>query len=292
MNSPAPSAPPPGAPPRAPTRAAPPARPAATIPSLQMPTRRAIVPRIVFMGTEGFGKTSLAAYAPGAAIIQARGETGYQTLLDAGRVPAIPTAVADSWDGLLGLCDAMVASPGNVKLVAFDALGGFERLCHENVCQRDFGGDWGEKGFSSFQKGYDLAVTDWLGFLNRLDRLMEKGVATLLLSHVQVRQFRNPAGADFDRYEAACHAKTWAVTHKWADTCLFGQFLTITDKAKGSTRAKGIGGTERVVYTERRDAWDAKNRYGMPESIDIPPNPAQAWGTIAAHITTTDIAKA
>ncbi len=274
-----PTMPPPKAPP---PKSAAPAKAATAIPSLALPVKRAIVPRILFNAIEGWGKTSLAAYAPGAVIIQARGETGYQTLVDAGRVPLVPTALVDSWDALLGLLDAMIADPGTAKLIALDALGGFERLCHEHVCARDFRGDWGERGFGSFQKGYDLAVTDWLGLLNRLDRLNEKGIAIVILSHVQVKQFKNPAGSDYDRYESACHAKTAAVTYKWSDACLFGQFLTITEKQ--GQRTKGIGGTDRVVYTERRDSWDAKNRYGMPEVVDIAADPTKAFATIISHI--------
>ncbi len=274
-----PTMPPPKAPP---PKSAAPARAATAIPALALPTRRAIVPRILFLGQEGIGKTSMAAYAPGAVILQSKSETGYQTLVDAGRVPLVPTALINTWDELLGVLDALIADPGEAKLVALDALGGFERLCHEHVCARDFKNDWTEKGFASFHKGYDLAVTDWLGLLNRLDRLNEKGIAILLLSHVQVRNFKNPAGSDFDRYEAACHAKTAAVTYKWADCCLFGQFLTITDKV--GSRTKGIGGTDRVVYCERRDAFDAKNRFGMPEQIDLPNDPSKAYATIIAHI--------
>ncbi len=276
----APAMPPPKAPP---PKSPAPARAATAIPALALPTRRAIVPRVLFMGVEGWGKTSLAAHADGAVILMAKGETGYQTLVDSGRAPLVPTALIESWDALLGVLDALIANPGETKLLALDALGGFERLLHERVCERDFAGVWGEKGFASFHKGYDLAVTDWLGLLNRLDRLNEKGVAILMLSHVQVRNFKNPAGSDFDRYEAAAHPKTVAVTNKWADACLFGQFLTITDKQGG--RTKGIGGTDRIIYCERRDSFDAKNRFGLPESIDVPADHTKAWSILSSLIT-------
>lgn len=262
-------------------------RPVALVPAFAKLAPKAIAPRVIINGVEGWGKTSLAANAPGAALVMARGETGYQTLLNAGRVPSIPCLVADSWDGLLGVLDALVADPGEVKTLALDALGGFERLCHEHVCARDFGNNWGEKGFGAFAKGYDLAVTDWLGLLNRLDRINEQGVAIWILSHVGVRPFKNPLGPDFDRYEAACHAKTWSVTHKWADAVLFANFRTVLNVEKGEQRKKGIGGTDRVIYTERRDAWDAKNRFGMPEEIDITGEPAEAFQAVNAYLTNT-----
>ncbi len=244
------------------------------------------VPRaqcIVVSGVEGIGKTSLVANAPGVAIIQARGETGYQTLVSMGRVPAAPTVVADSWEGLLGLLDTIATDHGAIRTLALDALGGFERLCHEYVCAREFGGDWGEKGFGSFMRGYDQSVPEWVGMLNRLDKIREKGVNVILLSHVHVKPFKNPTGADFDRYEAACHPKTWGVTHKWADAVLFCTFRTITSEKKGKT--KGIGGTERVAYTERRDAFDAKNRHGMPEELEIPNDPAEFYRLVSSYLT-------
>ena len=79
-----PSRPPPSRP--APSAAAAP-RPSAAVPAFAKLTPRAIAPRIVLNAVEGFGKTSTAVQAPGAAIIMARGETGYATLLNAGRVP-------------------------------------------------------------------------------------------------------------------------------------------------------------------------------------------------------------
>lgn len=276
-----PVAPPPRtpAPPRAPMTA-PAARPSIAIPTFGKVSSKPLPPRVILNGVEGWGKTSLAVQAPGAAIIMARGETGYSTLVGAGRVPSIPALTVESWEALLGVLDQLIASPGEVRALVLDALGGFERLCHEHVCQRDFGGVWTDKGFGSFAKGYDIAVTDWLGLLTRLDRIHQSGVAIWILSHVQVKNFKNPLGSDFDRYESACHAKTWGVTHKWADAVLFATFRTITDTMKGEQRKKGIGGTDRVIYAERRDAWDAKNRYGMPDEIDIPGSPEQAYAII------------
>ena len=64
---------------------------------------------------------------------------------------------------------------------------------------------------------------------------------------------------------------------------LFGKFVTITEKSKTGV-IKGIGGTDRILYTERRDAFDAKNRYGMPAEIDIPNDPAKTWETIWKHL--------
>ena len=68
---------------------------------------------------------------------------------------------------------------------------------------------------------------------------------------------------------------------------LFGNFFTVIDdekKAKRQGKGKAIGGTDRVLYTERRDAFDAKNRFGMPTEIWLPDNPAESWTTIWSHV--------
>lgn len=281
-----PPAPPPRAPARAPQQAA--AQSAASTARPQFgkrsPGTQGI--RIIDNAVEGHGKTSMVAFAPNPAIIQVGGETGYDTLLAAGRVPSVDSVNVQTWSELLACVEDSASA--NYGVLAIDALGGAERLCHEFICQRDFRGDWGERGFASFQKGYDLSLTEWMGLLSRLDRVRMTGTHIVLLSHVKVATFKNPMGADFDRYVADCHPKTWGVSHKWADAVLFGTFISVIEtdtrgnKAVSLKKGKAIGGIDRVFYTEHHEAYDAKNRYGMSSVIDVPADPAQVWSTIMA----------
>ena len=235
-------------------------------------------PRIVLNAVEGFGKTTLGAFAPNPAILMARGETGFATLRQANRVPDVDAVELSSWNATLRILEDLEKS--DHESIVLDAVGGFERLCHEHVCARDFGNDWGERGFSSFQRGPDVAVSDWLGLLQRLDRIRTmRPVNIILLSHAKVQNFKNPLGPDFDRYVPDCHAKTWSVTHKWADVVMFGQFVTVTQEDRKTKRVRGIGGTERVVYTQRTDAFDAKNRYGMAAQIPMTES-KEMWPTV------------
>lgn len=275
---------PPSTPPKAPppsNRSAPAAATSKPAPMLAVPTARMEPPRIVLNATEGWGKTSFGAYAPDPAILMARGETGYLTLLGHQRAPAVPAVTIDSWDALLAAVDSLIADPQGRKTLVLDAAGGFERLCHEHVCKRDFKGDFSEGGFMSFHKGYHQSVGDWLQLLQRLDRLRDAhGMTIVLLSHSMVKSFKNPMGDDFDRYIADMHEKTWGATHKWADAVLFGNFYTVTEKSKNARSVKGVGGTDRVLYAERRDAFDAKNRYGLPNMMTMPDDAASVWSTI------------
>jgi len=258
----------------------------ATIDASKVPPDRSILNAV-----EGWGKTSFAAFAGDAAILMARGETGYPTLLKAGLVPSIPAVELQSWTEVLEQIDYLIQNPGQFKAVTLDALGGFERLCHEYVCARDFDGDWGDKGFQAYMRGYDVSISEWLLLLQRLDRLRSLGTEIILLSHAKVKNFKNPDGPDYDRYSGDCHDKTWAATTKWADNIFFGTFETVVLDAKGGIasattkgRKKGMGGDQRKVFTQRRASYDAKNRWGMPWEIDISDDPSSVWGTIHSYM--------
>jgi len=280
-----PTAPPPptsSAPPPPPSRAAQSTpKPAVSAPVMSVKPAEFTAPRIVLIGVEGVGKTSTVAYAPGASIIMAGNETGYATLAGVSRAPQIPSAAVTTWEEFNALLDSLAEAPPSI--LGIDAMGGLERMCHEFVCNRNFKGEWGETGFASYAKGYDMAVTDWLLMLSKLDRLHKLGTMIIMLAHCKVKPFKNPEGPDFDRYVADVHEKTWAATHRWADAALFMKFETITDSDKNK-RVRGIGGDTRMLYTTRTDARDAKNRYGMPPEIEMPNDPSQMFSTILQYI--------
>ena len=276
----------PPSPPKANGAATKPTMTQAEIPKLVTGKPEPQMPRILLEGVEGFGKTSCGAYAPDPIIMMAKGETGYLTLLDVGIVPDVPRVLVNNWRETLGVIANLIENPQG-KLLVLDAMGGLERFCHEYTCETDYKGVWGDKGFGSYQKGYDTALTYWIHLLDQLDRLREKGIAILMLSHVKTGVHKDPIAPDFDKFMADLHQKTRSITHKWSDAVLFGNFITTTaDKQKGDTKAKGIGDTKRVIYTERRAVFDAKNRYNMPVKIDIPDDSSAMWSTIINSINT------
>lgn len=227
--------------------------------------------RYILHGVEGWGKTSWGAQFPKPIFIQSRGETGLETLIDAGRLPEVPHfPEMQTWLDVRGALKMLTDQEHSYKTLVIDTLNGVERLCHEYICNRDFGGNWGDKGFGSYNKGYEVSLPEWQMFLQDLDNLRQrKSIIVILLCHTKVKGFKNPEGPDFDRYQPDIHEKTWGLTHKWADVVLFGNFLVATAEDQKTRRAKGVGGTARVIYCQRSAAWDAKNRIGLGESIDL-----------------------
>jgi len=234
---------------------------------------------IVLAGQPGVGKTSMAANAPSPIFLCDAAEDGISTLKQYGLAPDVPQLPpCQSWPDALEMIDSLATQPHQHKTLVMDAMGGFERLMHEEVCRRDYKNEWGDKGFGSYQKGYDSSLADWRLMINALDRLRdERGMMVLLLSHVKVSTFKNPEGSDFDRYSPDVHHKTWSLTHKWAEVVLFANYVTYVDAKDLKAKGKATGGQDRVMYTEHHAAWDAKNRLGLSPEISMGTSGADAW---------------
>lgn len=235
-------------------------------------------------GPEGSGKTSFGAQFPSPIFVQTKGETGVETLIDSGQLGEIPhLPECFTWEDLLAVIDELGSQEHQYKTLVIDTLNGAERLCHEMVCQREFGNRWGKDGFTGYMAGFDVSLADWRIFLSALDRLREQKRMTIVgLCHTKISPFKNPEGADFDRYSPDMHHKTWGLTHKWADAVLFLNFETFTEK--DGARSKGVGGQQRILHTERHAAYDAKNRHGLPSDIELGESPSEAFGAFAKAI--------
>lgn len=245
---------------------------------------------------EGWGKTSFAAHMPKPIFLQSRGETGLETLIDSGQLSETPHfPECQSWPEVLGAIQLLIDQEHEFRTLVVDTVNGAERLCHEHVCARDFNGDWTDGGFMGYHRGFEVSLADWRQLLSALDELRAtKRMNVVLLCHTRVKPFRNPEGADFDRYSPDMNEKTWSLTHKWADVVLFGNFSTTVVGKRGkeetdpSKRGKGTGGQARVLYTVRTAAYDAKNRIGLPHEIEMGDSPAQAW---ASYLTAVKAAR-
>ena len=257
-------------------------------PKLELAVKKFKPPIITIMAVPGWGKTTTAAFAPKPAILMAEDEQGYLTLLGAGRVPPILATTAKTWSETLAFLDSVIEDDNPpFKTLILDAVGGFERHCHKHVCNRDYGGDWGEDGFGSFQRGYETSVNDWKLMLSRLERIRSKGIMIILLAHTKITQVKNPIGLDFSNWSGDAHKKSWAQIHRISDCVLLGRFNSVARKLAGG-QVRSTGGEDRVVHTDGCDAFDAKNRFGMPQKLELSENYEENWNTIWNEIKPTE----
>lgn len=235
--------------------------------------------RIVFHGADGVGKTSLAAHFPAPVFLYPAGDTGLETLLDSARLPPVAHfGSINDWEEVGDNLNQLLEASHDYQTVVVDGLGGLERLCHERVCVRDFGGDWGELGFHGYQRGYEVAVAEWRRMLSALELLrVERRMSVVLLAASRLVAYRNPAGADYDRYCPDLHLKTWSVTQRWADVVGFINFVPSPGASRRSRRVRSAAPWVRLLSVERSIAHDAKNRPGLPAEILLPGDDASAF---------------
>lgn len=242
--------------------------------------RKARAQKVVIYGPEGIGKSTFAAQFPEPVFIDTEGSTDN---MDVARMDK-PT----SWAMLKNEIAFIKANSDACKTLVIDTIDWAEQLAVSYVCSQhqkngieDFG--WG--------KGYTYVQEEIGRLLNSLSELVDIGINVVLTAHAQIKKFEQPdeMGA-YDRYELKLGQKTSSKTaplvKEWADMVLFANYKTLvmtTDDGK-----KKAQGGERVIYTNHRPAWDAKNRHGLPDQLPfdfgsiahIFNNPAQAQAEV------------
>lgn len=101
----------------------------------------------------------------------------------------------------------------------------------------------------------------------------------VLIAHSEVRRYDSPETDPYDRYGIKLHKGAFALWQEWADMVLFCNYKTsihTADVGFNKEIKRGEGAGERVVYTEERPAYLAKNRWGLPPEIYIGKD--KLWG--------------
>jgi hypothetical protein len=216
--------------------------------------------RILLHGVDGVGKTTFAAGAPSPIFLGTEDGTDH---LDVARFPA-----PESFDDVLEAVRTLTDEPSEYKTLVLDSLDWAEPLVLQKVCAQagvqrieEVGGGYGV--------GYNAAIDTWRGFLAALEKLQRtRGVHVVLIGHSMIKAFKNPQGEDFDRYILKMHEKSAALVREWCKGVYFANYETfaVKDKAK---RVRGVSTGARIVYTQRTAAYDAKDRYSLPESLPL-----------------------
>lgn len=213
--------------------------------------------RLLIYGPEGIGKTTMASQMPNPVFVDVEDGSGH---LYVRRMPVPP-----SWDVLMDECRSIAESPEDCMTIVVDSADAAERLCWQKVCQRakkDSIEAWG------YGKGYVVAAEEYRKLLEVLDTCIAVGVNVVLIAHSQMRKFERPdeAGA-YDRFEVKLNKHVAAMTKEWADAVLFldyETFVSVDEQGKG----KATGG-KRIIRTSHNVSWDAKNRWGLPDRLDL-----------------------
>jgi hypothetical protein len=221
--------------------------------------RKVKPPRVIVYGPRGIGKTTFASKAPNPIIVQT--EDGADEL-EVDRLP-----VVKSFTELMDNLAKIYREKHDFRTVVLDSIDWAEKLIHEELKR-----EMGEKDFAAYGRGAAMTVTYVERLIKAFDALREKrGMSCILIAHSYIKRFNSPEGDSYDRYEIDLHQKSASICEEWADGIFFASqkiYTTTTDAGFGKKITRGTGSGERVMFTEERPAFTAKNRYKLP--VEMP----------------------
>jgi hypothetical protein len=207
-------------------------------------------------GIEGLGKTTIAAKFPSPVFLDT--ERGSEHL-DVARFDN-----TRDWPGITKAVDKLITLPHDYKTVVVDTIDWAEKFMAEDICRR--GKKDGIEDFG-YGKGYVAMGEEFAKFLRSLNVLCERGMHVVLLGHCTIRKFEAPeAQGGYDRYELKLSKHVAPLIKEWCDLMLFATYYTKVIEGDDK-RTRGVGGKERVMYSNHTAAWDAKNRHGLPDKM-------------------------
>jgi hypothetical protein len=236
--------------------------------------------RCLLYGTHGVGKSTWASQAPNPIFIQT--EDGLDDL------GVARFSLAKTFDAVMDMLTEINLGEHKFKTLVIDSVDWLEKLIWQTVVN-----NWTKTKVTSIDEidywhGYKLALTHWTRFKNALDIIREKREMNIvLISHCKVEKYNAPDGVDYDRYCPSVYKTASAYLQEWADEVFFCKFKSnIIKSGSGfNEKEKAIGEGRRVIYTNERPAYLAKNRLGIKDNIEM------TWEAYQGHFSNGNNAK-
>lgn len=212
--------------------------------------------KICIYGAEGVGKSSLASKMPNPLFLDTEGGT---TRLNVRRIKI------KNWDELLNTVKEVIAQPEVCKTLVIDTADWAESMCIDFICNKYRKANIEDFGFG---KGYTYVGEEYGNFLILLNSLIDVGINPVIIAHGKPRKYELPEEqGQFDRWEMKLSKQVAHLIKEWCDMLLFCNYKTFIITTENNSK-KASGG-KRVMYTTHNPCWDAKNRFNLPEELDL-----------------------
>ena len=212
---------------------------------------------VVIYGSEGIGKSTLAAQFPSPLFIDTEGGADH---MDVRRISR-PTG----WDELIADVNEVAKTPGVCGSLILDTADWAERLAINEVCKKN---KWQSLETPGYGRGYTYLSEEFSRLLSALDEVIAAGINVVITAHAQMRKFELPDEmGSYDRWEMKLSKQVAPLLKEWCDMLLFLNYKTFVVSTESNTK-KAQGG-KRVMYATHHPCWDAKNRHGLPDEMEM-----------------------
>ena len=215
---------------------------------------------ILIYGPDKVGKSTFGSQAPKPIFLGTEDGTAN---LDVPRFPA-----PQSFDDICQAIKELTNEQHEFQTLVVDTLDWMEPFIYEKVCR-----DGGKERIEDFGygTGYKNSLVEWRKVIRALETLqLKRRMNVILIAHSEIKTFNDPqTNAAYDRYQLKLYDRASALFREFVDVILFANHETHTTKEKGDQKWKAFGDGKSKVYTERRPAFDAGNRYDLPFEIDL-----------------------
>jgi hypothetical protein len=233
-------------------------------------------PRLLIYGVAGIGKTSFAAEFPNAVFIQTEEGTPGNIEIDTFGEMSTYTQVVEA----LG---SLYQEDHDYRTVVVDSVDHLEPLIWNETCVRN---NWRTIEDPGYGKGYLAADGVWREFIDGCNALRrDRNMTVIWLAHSAVERFDQPGAQPYNRYDLRMQKRGIAILTDEVDAILFMNTkvsIKETDAGFNKKNVHAEGGGTRWLFTDGRPAFVAKNRYGMPDSVMIPPG--RGYETVAKYL--------
>lgn len=213
--------------------------------------------RVGIYGSEGIGKSTLAAQFPDPLFIDIEDGTAQMNVR---RVKKPKT-----WEDLIAVIKEIAATKDICRTLVIDTADKAETYCVDYVLNK-----YNQKSIEGFGygKGYTILAEEYQKLLDACDLVIDSGKNIVIIAHAKMRKQELPdeAGA-FDRWEMKMTKYVAPLVKEWCDMLLFLNYQTYVVEMEN--KSKKAQGGKRVIYTSHSPVWDAKNRHNLPEVMDL-----------------------
>ena len=227
--------------------------------------------RVLLYGVEGIGKSTLASKFPAPLFLDIENSTVKMNP----RPACMPEVFG--YQQLKNQINDIYNAPHQFKTLVIDSVSVLEELIEDDIVANPpaVEGMSLSKNITSIEsfgygKGYKIVEEEFCRFLDGLGKLMKKRqMHIVLIAHSIVNKAIEPGTViTYDRFEINLSKKLALLVKQWPDAVLFANYNTmpVIDES-GKTRA--IGGKERLIYCNHTAVIDAKNRFGLPDSVPM-----------------------